>query len=41
MGAVKQMFAKLGSEGNATMKAAVYYKNGGPDVLKYEDVTDP
>ncbi len=23
------------------MKAAVYYKNGGPDVLKYEDVADP
>ncbi len=23
------------------MKAAVYYKNGGPDVLKYEDVPDP
>lgn len=23
------------------MKAAVYYENGGPDVLKYEDVPDP
>ena len=23
------------------MKAAVYYKNGGPEVLKYEDVPDP
>ncbi len=23
------------------MKAAVYYKNGNPDVLKYEDVPDP
>ena len=23
------------------MKAAVYYQNGGPDVLKYEDVPDP
>ncbi len=23
------------------MKAAVYYKNGGPEVLKYEDVADP
>jgi NADPH:quinone reductase len=23
------------------MKAAVYYKNGAPDVLKYEDVPDP
>ncbi len=23
------------------MKAAVYYKNGDPDVLKYEDVPDP
>ena len=23
------------------MKAAVIYENGGPDVLKYEDVPDP
>ena len=23
------------------MKAAVYYQNGGPEVLKYEDVPDP
>src|SRR5437763_13905216 len=23
------------------MKAAVYYENGGPEVLKYEDVPDP
>ncbi|HEX7886022.1 MAG TPA: zinc-binding alcohol dehydrogenase family protein [Phenylobacterium sp.] len=23
------------------MKAAVYYENGGPDVLRYEDVPDP
>ncbi|HVN27530.1 MAG TPA: zinc-binding alcohol dehydrogenase family protein [Candidatus Binataceae bacterium] len=23
------------------MKAAVYYENGGPEVLKYEDVADP
>ena len=23
------------------MKAAVYYENGNPDVLKYEDVPDP
>ena len=23
------------------MKAAVYYENGPPDVLKYEDVPDP
>src|ERR1700704_848202 len=23
------------------MKAAVYYQNGGPDVLKYEDAPDP
>jgi NADPH2:quinone reductase len=23
------------------MKAAVYYENGGPDVLRYEDVSDP
>jgi NADPH:quinone reductase len=23
------------------MKAAVYYKNGGPEVLRYEDVPDP
>ena len=23
------------------MKAAVYYENGGPEVLKYEDVSDP
>ncbi len=23
------------------MKAAVYYENGGPSVLKYEDVPDP
>jgi hypothetical protein len=23
------------------MKAAVYYENGGPDVLKYEDAPDP
>jgi len=23
------------------MKAAVYYRNGGPEVLKYEDVPDP
>jgi len=23
------------------MKAAVYYENGPPDVLKYEDVRDP
>lgn len=23
------------------MKAAVYYENGGPDVLRYEDVADP
>src|SRR5579859_7605184 len=23
------------------MKAAVYYENGGPDVLKYEEVPDP
>src|SRR5260370_42152259 len=23
------------------MKAAVYYQNGNPDVLKYEDVPDP
>src|SRR3984885_8973065 len=23
------------------MKAAVYYENGGPEVLKYEDVRDP
>ena len=23
------------------MKAAVYYANGGPEVLKYEDVPDP
>src|SRR5260221_3689458 len=23
------------------MKAAVYYENGDPDVLKYEDVADP
>src|SRR5438477_11699026 len=23
------------------MKAAVYYENGGPQVLKYEDVPDP
>lgn len=23
------------------MKAAVYYENGGPEVLRYEDVTDP
>src|SRR3954452_4390553 len=27
--------------GNATMKAAVYYENGGPDVFRYEDVPDP
>ena len=25
----------------AAMKAAVYYENGGPEVLKYEDVADP
>ena len=24
-----------------TMKAAVYYENGPPSVLKYEDVADP
>jgi NADPH2:quinone reductase len=23
------------------MKAAVYYENGGPEVLKYEDAPDP
>jgi NADPH:quinone reductase-like Zn-dependent oxidoreductase len=23
------------------MKAAVYYENGGPEVLRYEDVPDP
>ncbi|MGO9899141.1 MAG: hypothetical protein ACLP0J_05510 [Solirubrobacteraceae bacterium] len=23
------------------MKAAVIYENGGPDVLRYEDVRDP
>ena len=23
------------------MKAAVFYENGGPEVLKYEDVPDP
>src|SRR5688572_16079812 len=23
------------------MKAAVYYENGGPEVLKYEEVPDP
>ena len=23
------------------MKAAVYYQNGGPEVLRYEDVPDP
>ena len=23
------------------MKAAVYYENGGPEVLKYEDIPDP
>jgi NADPH:quinone reductase len=23
------------------MKASVIYKNGGPDVLRYEDVPDP
>ena len=23
------------------MKAAAYYENGGPEVLKYEDVPDP
>ena len=23
------------------MKAAVIYENGGPDVLRYEDVPDP
>jgi NADPH:quinone reductase len=23
------------------MKAAVIYENGGPDVLKYEDLPDP
>ncbi len=23
------------------MKAAVYYENGGPEVLKYEDFPDP
>ena len=23
------------------MKAAVIYQNGGPDVLRYEDVPDP
>src|SRR5579864_5252089 len=27
--------------GGATMKAAVYYENGDPSVLKYEDVPDP
>ena len=23
------------------MRAAVYYENGGPEVLKYEEVPDP
>ena len=23
------------------MKAAVYYENGGPEVLRYEEVPDP
>ena len=23
------------------MKASVYYENGGPDVFRYEDVSDP
>ena len=23
------------------MKAAVYYQNGGPEVLRYEEVPDP
>src|SRR4051812_5671580 len=36
MGGVKQMF-----EGGRPMKAAVYYENGSPDVLKYEDAPDP
>jgi NADPH2:quinone reductase len=28
-------------EEELSMKAAVYYENGGPDVLKYEDIPDP
>ncbi len=32
----------LGSDGKADeLKAAVYYENGGPEVLRYEDVPDP
>jgi NADPH2:quinone reductase len=27
--------------GGTSMKAAVYYENGGPEVLRYEDVPDP
>ena len=26
--------------GNTSMKASVYYENGGPDVFRYEDVPD-
>ena len=29
------------SDGNLTMKAAVYYENGLPSVFRYEDVADP
>ena len=32
---------KVRFSGRETMKAAVYYENGGPEVLKYEDVPDP
>jgi NADPH2:quinone reductase len=36
MRGVKQVFGR-----KRTVKAAVYYENGGPDVFKYEDVPDP
>jgi NADPH2:quinone reductase len=41
MGFVKQAFESENAKGGAAMKAAVYYENGPPEVLKYEEVPDP
>src|SRR5271155_1743399 len=35
------MACKAGWCGRDVMKAAVYYENGDPGVLRYEDVADP
>src|ERR1700679_200918 len=34
-------FGRAPNQGGPDMKAAVYYENGDPSVLKYEDVLDP